>query len=168
MENWKDIKGLEGRYRISDHGRVFSVKLGGVLKPSNSNGYQVCTHNGKHKRIHRLVLEAFVPNPSNHPICNHIDGVKNNNHVSNLEWCTYSHNLLHAFRNGLIRQNHDYHRGEKNHTSKLKPHQVDEIRRTYIPYKMSTYMLGKKYGVSQRSIHDILSGKNWREYKTLT
>lgn len=58
-------------------------------------------HSHKHFTVHRLVAITFIPNPKNLPQINHKDGVKTNNHISNLEWCTSSHNVQHAFDNGL-------------------------------------------------------------------
>ena len=105
-EVWKDITGYEGLYMISNKGNVYSVrrrdsrgiKCGGrILKPRYSgNGYlQVdLRNNGKRKTkyIHRLVTEAFIPNPESLPQINHIDEVKDNNNVENLEWCDSMYN----------------------------------------------------------------------------
>ena len=106
MEEWKDIKGYEHKYQISNYGNVKSLDyhrtgesklLSPVLKKTGY--YQVNLYlNGQYcsKRIHKLVAEAFLENPDNLPVVNHIDGDKTNNHVSNLEWCTISHNTWHA------------------------------------------------------------------------
>ena len=105
-EVWKDITGYEGLYMISDKGNVHSVERrdvmgrkisGRILKPlSHTDGYlQVQLYkNGKikNKYIHRLVAEAFIPNPKSFLEINHLDEVKDNNELSNLEWCTREHN----------------------------------------------------------------------------
>ena len=117
-EIWKDIKGYEGRYQVSNKGLVKSLthvtiredgkKLpikGRILKPmSNFNGYlqvSLCDSSGKVKRfyVHRLVCEAFHENPKNKPCVNHIDEDKTNNIASNLEWCTYEENNNHGTHN---------------------------------------------------------------------
>lgn len=107
MQNTKyevrPIAGFEGLYSVSNAGEVFSHRFSGSnktkqLKPSKDNqGYfRVLLYQdgkGKSHFIHRLVLEAFVPNPDNKPYCDHIDTNPRNNHVSNLRWCTHKENM---------------------------------------------------------------------------
>ena len=124
MENWKDIKGYEGFYQISDLGRVKSLERDVCFPNGTVNrhieekilvqnigkrGYAYVNLylNGKMKTIktHRLVAEAFLPNPENKPMVNHKDEVKINNAVSNLEWCDSAYNANYGTRNERIIQN---------------------------------------------------------------
>lgn len=97
-EIYKDIQGYEGLYKISNLGNVYSYVSNKILKPSAHTrtahlGVTLCKNN-KHKRfqVHRLVAEAFIPNPLNLPCINHKDEDPTNNCVDNLEWCDYKYN----------------------------------------------------------------------------
>ena len=110
-EQWKPIQEFNGEYEVSNLGRVRSMKryygMVGRIMPQTiqRKGYYAVTFwmNNKAycRKVHRLVIEAFTPNPDSLPCINHIDGNKLNNHVSNLEWCTYQANMQHAVRTGL-------------------------------------------------------------------
>lgn len=106
-EIWKPIKGYEGRYRISSKGRVFSIKNNKIMSLCDSSGYYMvklsngCVKTAKMKKVHRLVAEAFIPNPKSLPCINHINGNKLDNNFKNLEWCTVSQNTKHAYDNNL-------------------------------------------------------------------
>lgn len=106
IENWKDVPGYEGRYQVSDLGRVRGVISGKVLQPNEQNsGYHIVhLYTGgrgtrRPKLIHRLVALAFLPGDVTE--VNHKDGVKTHNAATNLEWVSHSENGLHAFATGL-------------------------------------------------------------------
>lgn len=170
-EVWKDIKGFEGMYQVSNWGRVRSaervvVTLKGITRLMKSK-MLIPINNGKsgeenyvfirlrkdgkdHKRyIHRLVAEAFLPNPFNYPQVNHKDGNKRNNEVDNLEFSTASLNIQHAYDNGLIE-------------CKISDEDARFICRVYKP-RDSVYgqrPLAARFGVSHAAIYSIVHGKN--------
>lgn len=125
-EIWKDIKDYEGLYQVSNLGNVRSLDRirkqfnhngiatvkykGRILKKQIKKGtnYHTITlydnnRNAKIKSVHRLVAETFLENKNKYLVVNHIDGNKQNNNVSNLEWCTISHNVKHAYKTGLAK-----------------------------------------------------------------
>ena len=122
-EIWKDIPNYEGLYQVSNLGRVKSLKrkkydinskkiifVGKdiILKNIiNEKGYfKVClrsNYKNKFYKIHRLVAQAFIPNPNEYIEVNHIDGNKQNNCINNLEWCSHKHNMKEAYRLGLVK-----------------------------------------------------------------
>ena len=121
-EVWLDIPSYEGLYQCSNLGRVKSldrkvlstkkvtfekVLRGGIRKQQDRVGYKVVTlfKNGNRKThyVHRLVAKAFIPNPNNYSMVNHIDESRTNNCVENLEWCTHQENLTHG--TALARKN---------------------------------------------------------------
>ena len=143
---------------VKSHGRMIK---GEICK----NGYKRVhvSHNGVtyHFLVHRLVAKAFIDNPLNKPCINHIDGNKTNNCVDNLEWCTHGENLKHAYDSGL----RDLF-GTAKRTRRLTEQQVCEIRASYVRGNHSSnnsYGLAKKYGVSPKTIQNIVSGKTYKE-----
>lgn len=103
-ERWRKIDDFRN-YEVSDTGRVRNIKTSRILKPRNGHEYPSVSLYNEHGRrdlqIHRLVAKAFIPDSHEGLDINHIDGCKHNNHVSNLEWCTRSENIRHAYRTGL-------------------------------------------------------------------
>ena len=101
-EVWKDCVGYEGLYRVSDKGRIYSVRKHKIMHDYlNRDGYKkvlLITESGKRKeeRVHRLVATAFIPNPDNLPCINHKDENKLNNYAENLEWCTVQYNTSYS------------------------------------------------------------------------
>lgn len=175
METWKEIKGYEGLYECSTHGRVRTVPhtiicRNGMPKPIrqriltphfNSNGYLwVCLYKDGIRRfwlIHRLIALTFVSNPEGKPFVNHLSGVKTANLPQNLEWVTRKENVSHAFSTGLIS-----HAGEKNSRSKLTAERVALIRSECPPGTRCTRALALKYGISQRRLYDVIRGLCWK------
>ena len=172
-EEWKDIIGFEGAYKISNFGRVYSTPRRGnkgveFLKISYTHdGYAKVRliYNGKDKtmRVHRLVAEAFIPNPQNKDTVNHIDGDKTNNNVYNLEWCDRHEQLDHAYKLGLKTARS----GSKNSNAKLTNEQVKEIRKSYVRYskEFGTVALAKKYDVTNVVIGLIVRGETYKNVK---
>lgn len=97
IEIWREVTAYEDLYEVSDIGNVRNVRTGHILSPGVSQGYHYVAlyKDGirRNKQVHRLVAEAFIPNPMDYPLINHKDEIKTNNSVDNLEWCDYSYNV---------------------------------------------------------------------------
>lgn len=114
---WQDIATFGGRYKINGRGHIMSIRRAGsagrILKQSEHKGYRrVGLYSGKkliNFAVHRLVAQAFIPNPQDKPFINHKDGNRRNNSVENLEWCTAKENYNHSVevlgRNGSGKDN---------------------------------------------------------------
>ena len=167
------MKDYEGLYEVSNTGKVRSLdkydrcgrfKKGIVLSNcDNGNGYMVVYLKRDTKRktkcVHRLVAEVFIDNPNNLPEVNHIDGNKQNNHVDNLEWCTTSENIKHAYRIGL-----NYPRkGVENINAKLTEDDVRYIRKNHKRYdpEYGYAALARRFGVSETVIKYVAWGRKY-------
>jgi hypothetical protein len=165
-EIWKKIKNYPN-YKISNFGNVkrepkYFKNLSGIIKKQLTKfGYYrvpLCK-NGVFKKflVSRLVAKTFILNPNNLPEVNHKDGNTQNNNVSNLEWCTRSENMLHAFKTGL----HSMTKGEQCSWSKLTNKDVLKIRKIYSQGNISMKKLGQMFGITNETVHGIIHKRYW-------
>lgn len=174
MEEWRSIPEHDG-YEVSSFGNVRSIdrtvrvksKRGeferhykGCLLKQSLDGKGNYLHVGLGRRkivnVHRLVAEAFIPNPLGLPEINHKDENKTNNRADNLEWCNHAYNNSYGSLNGKTR-------GEGNPMSKFSEDVVREIKASYIPNDKEYGVAGlaRKYGMSQTHVCAIIKGRRW-------
>lgn len=169
MSQWKRVEGREPLTDVHPDGRVRKVcaKLGGVelrdfeFIPSISRGgyrYIVFREDGKQKNVyfHRVIADAFIPNPEGKPFVNHKDGDKGNNAVDNLEWVTQAENTQHAYASGLMTPL----RGEDSPSAVLTNEKVREIKARLKAGETGT-SLAEEFKVSTALISRIKSGQRW-------
>lgn len=157
-EIWKTLKDYPN-YQVSNFGRVKSLINSLMLRTDKSKSGYLSVRvykNTKHKvyRVSRLVGFVFIPNPENKPFINHKDGNKLNNHVINLEWCTQSENIKHAYRTGLMITG-----GEDSPNHKISNSDAETIRAMY---KTGCYFqkeIGRLFDIEQSQISRIVNNK---------
>lgn len=159
MEEWRDIQGYEGLYQVSNYGRVKSIDRilpngkthkGKVLYVHLINGYptvSLCKNSKQHNhKIHRLVAQAFIPNPDNKPCVDHIDADRANNNVVNLRWVTYQENnnspLSYKARSTAISTSRSvmvaqYDKGNSHHTHLVSRGSIMRITFFYLIYRLA-------------------------------
>jgi hypothetical protein len=155
-ERWAEIEGYNGDYEVSTHGRVMSFKrdAGGRLMSLRTNtcGYLIvdlCANcERKSIRVHRLAAEAFIHNPDNKPQVNHINGVKTDNRLENLEWATSSENVQHSFDTGLLVAVS----GEKHYKATVSDEMVRQSIAEYATGKYTQEEIAKMRGVHRTTV----------------
>ncbi len=163
MEIYKDVKGYEGLYQVSNLGNVKSLHGKGKIMRLGKmkKGYLLVelSKNAVRKGVlvHRLVALAFIPNPENKPQINHKDGVKSNNNLSNLEWVTAIENSRHSITSGLQKKE----KGEKCNSAKLTERNVLEIRRLFSRDRLSKRQIAEMFNCSEMNIYYIVNRKIW-------
>lgn len=158
---WRTVQ-KNDHYEVSDNGEVRSLVTGKTLaQVKNNRGYYLVSlwrnNKGRMELVHRLVAEAFIPNPLGKRTVNHKDGDKSNNSVENLEWMTGQENMSHASASGLLRS------GENHQNAKLTKDQVRFIKDNYRPRdrEFGQCAMARKFGVSQHAVYDVLRGATW-------
>jgi len=167
-EIWKDIIGFDTFYQVSNLGHVRSilVRRGSQarrLKPTGTgrrhSGYLAVTLSKNNKSVkltvHRLVGTAFIPNPDNLPQINHKNGKKSDNRVTNLEWCSNSQNLLHAYR-VLGRRSPD--QSGDNNANCRRSNEVDKLMRKAHRRGETAASIGRRVGISYDYAWQICAG----------
>ena len=159
--NWKEIENTNGRYLVSDDGRVFSVLSNRIIKQqlNNTGYYRVELNiNGVVKRllVHRIVAKAFIPNPNNYEYVNHKDENPKNNHVDNLEWCTQKYNANYGTCIQRRVLHTHYKTGSENHQSK-EVFQFD-LNGNFIAHYESANKAAVALDLSRKSIAKARSG----------
>ncbi len=167
-EEFRDIEGYEGEYQISSYGRVYSVKSGKFLKVGkNKKGYlQIWLRkNGKKKTysIHRLVAQAFIPNPLHLPQVNHKSEVKTENFVSNLEWCDNKYNVNYGTRTVRQLQHPNWKAAHKKIVEKLsKPVLQFTKQGEFVAEFPSVKEASRQTKINDCSIGQCCNGRNYK------
>jgi hypothetical protein len=158
-EEWRTVF-LDERYQVSSSGRIRREIEGGyeVLKGYLMQcGYPGISIKDQTRYVHRLVCEAFLPNPEKKRTVNHKNGVKTDNRLENLEWATQSENMKDGFAKGYIRAR----RGSKASAAKLTEDQVKEIKRL-LKKGVPQRTIAKQFGISRGPVSGIALNLIWK------
>lgn len=156
-EVWVEVPNTDGRYSVSRNGLLRRNANNRLLKPSQTRKGYLRTAFGKGSKtffVHRIVAQAFIPNPKSLPSINHINGIKTDNRVENLEWVTHKENNIHALRTGL----RDCY-GEASHYATITEKQAIEIFEN--KEGLTVPELAKNHNASVDVVRQIHSGKTW-------
>jgi hypothetical protein len=165
VEVWKDVEGYEGSYQVSSFGRIKSLartRLGKnnsivnlqekiMSQKTSKSGYKNIGFHSSGKKffsVHRLVALAFIPKVEGKDTVNHIDGKKQNNNISNLEWCDHKEQMIHAVENNLLEK-----RGSPKFSKKLKMQVLDYFNENK---DISIFKLSQIFGISERTAGRIV------------
>ncbi len=163
VEIWKEINGYED-YLISNIGNVISkkkIKHLLLTKCKDNYGYYVVAlfSNNKRKtlKVHRLVALNFIDNPYDKETVNHINGIKTDNRVENLEWCTSAENTYHANKTGLTNI-----KGENHIKSVTNEKTVVKLRERYKNSNLNYRQIGEEFSLNQSTVRDIVKRRTWK------
>lgn len=172
-EEFKDIPGWEGMYQAGNHGTVRSLDRivvsctgkayhrKGKIMPQhyNEDGYRVVylTRNGRDRTlgVHRAMALAFIPNPDNKPMVNHLNAKRDDNRLDNLEWCTNAENIKHSFNLGI-----SDNRGDKHPRRVLTMEMVRQIRNELATGK-TPQEVADIVGTKRRNVYAVRDRQNW-------
>lgn len=178
-EAWKAVQGFEGYYEVSNRGRIRGCTRT-IRRYSSDGSYHECTWKGGIRKlqphsdgylrvnlrkegtergfyVHRLVAEAFIPNPSGLPEVNHIDSDRSNNRAENLEWVSPSGNRKHGYAFGNI----EPPQGADQWSAKLNPDKVRRIRRLG-RQGVEQRDIASMFDVAPSTINDVVNRRTWK------
>lgn len=161
-EIWKIVSGFP-KYEVSNMGNVRNIQTGRIRKPQlNRDGYMymhLIFDNVKTKnlKVHRIVADTFLPKIEGKSFVDHIDGIKTNNKLSNLRWCSFQENIDFAWASGAYNN-----KGENHGMSTLSKNDVIDIKILLRTGKYEGLFISKIFGVTQSAISDIKQGRTWK------
>lgn len=159
-QEWRPIAGYEGKYEVSNTGRVRKVGGKECGRWARSFGYMLVRLSRPRAmfQVSRLVATAFIPNPENYPVVNHIDNNTGNDCVTNLEWCTQAHNIAHAAKQGRM---HKHWAGKRSPNAHLTDEQAEEIRKLYAAGGISMEAIAPLFRSNKKTVWRIVNRKTY-------